>query len=264
MKKNKNKLKVAKTSLFWLYYVIGGICVLLAILFAPFWEEINTNIFWCRWYRYALGIMMAMAILAYVFILLIKRIKAPGQHKIVRIIMGIEFSFMIVLATLSIIKAILVDNKKFQFFNTLEIVAIIIWLRGFVEMINAYYFDKKSEQKYPIWFLLFNIFLLSIGPLLFVVGIKYNNRVDLFVCYGFCLLLLFFGAFLCIMGVLSKPIKVMEEPILNDSSNQDDVTNKDEINNEVMAEQVHSKEEEILQIDRNSENKPVMQSDEQK
>lgn len=216
-KKNKKKIKVTKTSWFWLYYVTGILCILLSIIFVPLWEEVKIEVFWSKWSRYALGIMMATAILVYVFSVLIKRLKAVGQHKVVRIIMGIEFSFMILLSAFCIIKSILLDNQKFQFFNTLEIVAIIMWLRGFVEIINAYYFDKKSEQKYPIWFLLINVFLLSGSPLLLVLGIKYNQNVDLFVSYGFCFLLLFFGAFLCIMGVLTKPIKVLEEPADDDS-----------------------------------------------
>lgn len=230
-KKKKLKSKVAKTSFFWAYYILSVFLIVVSILFAPFWKEINNDIVFSNWYKYALGVMLAITILFYVFLVLLKRIKSKGQHKTVRIIMGLEFSFLILLALFCVLKAILLDNDKFQFFNTLEIVSIIMWIRGFVEIINAYYYDKKTNQKYPIWFLILNVMLISIGPMLFVVGIKYNQYVDLFVSYTFCSILLFFGGFSFIMGILTKPLKIEEEPILCEEIITDEDINENSIEN---------------------------------
>lgn len=228
-KMKKLKSKVTKTSFFWIYYILSVFLIVVSILFAPFWKEINKDIVFSNWYKYALGVMLAITILFYVFLVLLKRIKSKGQHKTVRIIMGIEFSFLILLALFCVLKAVLIDNNKFQFFNTLEIVSIIMWIRGFVEIINAYYYDKKTNQKYPIWFLVLNVMLISIGPMLFMVGIKYNKYVDLFVSYTFCSILLFFGCFSFIMGILTKPIKIEEEPVLCEEIITDEDVNENPI-----------------------------------
>lgn len=221
-KKAKQKIiKATKTSFYWLYFVAGAFCILLSLFFAPFWEEINkiteNDIPWATWHAYALGIMLAIAIILYIFLVIVKEIKKKHQHRTVRIILALELSLMVVLAVCCILKAVLYDNPKFKFLNTCEIIGIVIWIRGVVEMIDAYYFDSKSKQNYPIWYLLFNILLVSAGPLVLVAGIKYkDSNPDLIVSYVFCTLLLFFGAFLCVWGGMSKPIKVVEEPIIDE------------------------------------------------
>ena len=59
--------------------------------------------------------------------------------------------------------------------------------------------------------------LVSAGPLVLLVGIQNKDaNPDLIVSYVFCTLLLFFGAFLCVWGGMSKPIKVIEEPVINE------------------------------------------------
>lgn len=220
-KKKEKKIKVNKTSLYWLYFVAGAFCILLALFFAPFWEEINKlfekEIPWATWHAYALGLMLAVAIILYIFLVIVKEIKKQHQHKTVRIILGLELSLMVVLAVCCILKAILYNNENFKFLNTCEILGIVIWIRGVVEMVDAYYFDRKSKQNYPVWYLLFNILLVSAGPLVLLVGIQNKDaNPDLIVSYVFCTLLLFFGAFLCVWGGMSKPIKVIEEPVINE------------------------------------------------
>ena len=109
------------------------------------------------------------------------------------------------------------NNENFKFLNTCEILGIVIWIRGVVEMVDAYYFDRKSKQNYPVWYLLFNIILVSAGPLVLLLGIQHkDSNPDLIVSYVFCTLLLFFGAFLCVWGGMSKPIKVYEEPVIEE------------------------------------------------
>lgn len=240
MKKEKNKkkkFKVAKTSFYWLYFVCGVVCILSSIFFAPFWvhfgfnESTNKyNIPWASFYTYALAAILSALILVYVFTILLKRIKQKNIIKRIRIIFALEFSLMIVIAFVLLLKAIFYNNENFFFFNTLELLAIIMWIRGFVEIIHAYYYDRKTLSNYPLWFLLINIALLSAGPVLFYIGVK-NNDVDLYVSYTICALLLFFGSFLCICGVLAKPIKVIEEPVSEDNVLIDNPKDVKEISN---------------------------------
>lgn len=212
-KKKKFKLKVKKTSFYWMYFVLGGIVILLSLFFAPFWKEISDKIPWANWYSYALGGLVAGAILLYMFTILLKKLRNKDLNKTVRIIFGVEFSLMAFFAVCCIIKAILNDNEKFAFLNACEIIGIALWLRGSVEMFNAYYYDKNSSQKYPIWYLAANIGLITFGPLIFATGIVYRATIDLIVSYVFCSIIFILGVFSCVWGGLSKPVKVKEEPI---------------------------------------------------
>lgn len=241
----KKKFKVAKTSFYWLYFVGGTISILLSIFFAPFWRYFGINnetgkyiIPWASFYTYALAGMIALIILLYVFTILLKRIKKKQLHKVVRILFALEFSLMILLAALSLLKAIFYDKSEFKFFNTLELAALIIYIRGLVEIINAYYYDRKNDFKYPIWFLILNILLISFGPVLFYIGLK-NPNVDTIVSYVLCAMLLFFGSFLCVCGCMAKPLKVIEEPVNNN--------NEIENNNNIMLNE--SNDNSIILID---------------
>ena len=66
-KKVRRKLQVKKTSLFWVYFVAGGLVILLSLFFAPFWIEISKEIPWANWYAYALGGLLAGSIFVYMF-----------------------------------------------------------------------------------------------------------------------------------------------------------------------------------------------------
>ena len=215
-----SRFKAKKTSLFWLYFVFGALFLLLSVILAPFWIEISSKIPWSNWFNYALGIVVGILILLYVFLVLLKKVKQKSLKKVVRIIMCVEFGLMIVFAACAIVKGILYDNEKFKFLNTCQILAIILWVRGVVEIISAYYHEFDNETKYPIWYLFLNVLFISVGPLLLFVGIKYNEEVDLFVSYFISGLLLFAGAFLFIYGALSKPIKIVEVPV--ETENIDD------------------------------------------
>lgn len=215
MSKLKFKKKIHKTSFFWIYYILGTLAVLVAIFFSPLWQVFNEQIVFANWYKYCLGLLIALLILFYTFTILIKRMKAPGHNKVIKVLLGLEFALMILMATFSLLDSIFYTNENFNFFNTLDIIAIIIWTRGFVEIVNAYYYNQeKGVQKYPIWFLLLNIFLISLGPILLFVGIKFNETVDLVISYIFSFAMLFFGSFLIIWGFLTKPLKIVEEPIV--------------------------------------------------
>lgn len=212
-KKKRKILQVKKTSFFWAYFVLGGIVILLSLFFAPFWKEISEEIPWANWYSYALGGLVAGAIFLYMFTILLKKLRNKELHRHVRIIFGVEFSLLAFFAICSIIKAILNDNEKFDFLNACEIIGLVLWVRGCVEMFNAYYYDRNSTQKYPIWYLSVNIGLITVGPLILATGIIYRATIDLIVSYAFCSLIFILGVFSCVWGGLSKPVKVKEIPV---------------------------------------------------
>lgn len=212
-KKKRFNFKVKKTSFYWMYFVLGGIVIFLSLFFAPFWKEISEKLFWSNWYAYALGGLVAGAILLYMFTILLKRLRNKDLNRTVRIIFGVEFSLMAFFAVCCIVKAILNDNEKFKFLNACEIIGLALWLRGSVEMFNAYYYDKNSTQKYPIWFLVVNIGLITFGPLVLTTGIVYRETIDLIFSYVFCSIIFILGVFSCVWGGLCKPIKVQEEPV---------------------------------------------------
>ena len=241
------KFKVKTTKAFWLYFVLAGLFVIAAVLFAPFWLKISADIPWASWSNYALGILVGLLILLYIFLILLRRLKQSGLAKVTRFAMGFEFGLMIVFSVLAILKGILYDNPKFKFLNTCEILAIIIWVRGVVEIINAYYHDHNSNVKYPVWFLFVNILLITVAPLLYVVAIKYDTKVDTIVSYVISGVLLLIGAYFIFYGILCMPErikkekKVKEEPQLIEQEQPADLDNfvletKQDENNETLEE----------------------------
>lgn len=266
-KRKNKKLNVKKTSLYWVYFVFGGLIILLSLFFAPFWKEISDKIPWANWYSYALGGLVAAAILYYMFTILLKKLKNKDLNKTVRIIFGVEFSLLAFFAICSVVKAILNDNEKFDFLNTCEIIGLAIWIRGCVEMINAYYYDAKSTQKYPIWYLAINIGLVTFGPLVFSIGIIYRENIELIVSYSLCSIIFILGVFSCVWGGLSKPIKIVEVPVeeqkvelveqkdveILENSNDNE---KDEVKNESLEnnEDLEDKENEVQDLHMENEN----------
>lgn len=205
------KFKAKTTKAFWLYFVLAGLFVVAAVLFAPFWLKLSADIPWASWSNYALGILVGLLILLYIFFILLRRMKQSGLAKVTKFAMGFEFGLMIVFAVLAILKGILYDNPKFKFLNTCEILAIILWVRGVVEIINAYYHDHNSNIKYPVWFLFVNILLITVAPLLYVVAIKYDAKVDTIVSYVISGVLLLIGAYFIFYGILCMPERVKKE-----------------------------------------------------
>ena len=220
------KLKVRKTKAFWLYFVLGGLFVAAAVIFAPFWLSVAPSLPWAPWSNYALGIIVGVLILLYIFLVLLKRVKQKGLAKVTRFAMGFEFGLMIVFAIFAILKGVFYEEPKLKFLNTCEILAIILWVRGVVEVINAYYHDHKSDVDYPLWYLFVNILLISVSPLLFMFALKTSN-IDTIVSYAISGVLLLIGAYVIVYGVLCKPEKVKKEK---------PVEVKEETQEEVLAE----------------------------
>ena len=115
------RFKAKKTSLFWLYFVFGTLFLLLSVILAPFWIEISSKIPWSNWFNYALGIVVGILILLYVFLVLLKKVKQKSLKKVVRIIMCVEFGLMIVFAACAIVHIFIHVRFETEFFYIFQI-----------------------------------------------------------------------------------------------------------------------------------------------
>ena len=60
-----------KSPLFWAYFVIGVVVTAVSVALMPFWQ--NTNVFFSDWGVRFIKIVIAVMVLAYTFLFLLKR-----------------------------------------------------------------------------------------------------------------------------------------------------------------------------------------------
>ena len=166
----KKPLTLKKTKLFWAYYVGAFICLLAAVIFAPVWS--NTEIFFKGWGAKVIDLLIAALIIFYLVTYLSKKV-AKGGNGVIKILTIVEF----VLLALIALGCILSQFKVFNFGGPCEIIGLIMWVRGAIEVYRAYYF-KGTSAKYPAWLVAVAIGLVTFGTYLYVKPLFTANHLQ--------------------------------------------------------------------------------------
>ena len=188
--------KIKKTKYFWAIIAAGAILILFAGFLLPvwgtFWEE-------CPWKDLGLTIVnyiMASLILLYLFGYLLK--KVLSNKGTIQILTIVEFSLLFLIAlglVLSeIIGFVITDNPSI-------ILGIALYIRGVVEIIKGYFYQKSVNEKHHIGWVILAILLVTGGTVLFVTN--YVDKVTVLWIIIASLVLL--GAVGILWGILAKP-----------------------------------------------------------
>ena len=134
------------------YFALAVLCTVLGVVLLPGVTELGQSI---------LNIIIAVAVLAYLFGYLVKKLKASKQ--VIFVLTAIEFGLMFLVALGLIL-------SQFQVINVTggcKILGLAFGLRGIVEMFRAYYHQSQSSAKYPLRQFVFNLVMLIFGVYLF-------------------------------------------------------------------------------------------------
>jgi hypothetical protein len=105
------KLSLEKTRAFWLYIVGGIIALTLGVMLLPVWRGFE-SLFFSGWGEFAINIMMSSALIAYILLYLVKRIRrysgTPAQ-----IVAIVELVLMVVIAVVCTVSTFTGANYDF-------------------------------------------------------------------------------------------------------------------------------------------------------
>ena len=192
----KKLFQPKKTKFFCVYFIIGILFALLGVMLMPVWNNID----WAFWKSYGMdiiNIVICGCLIIYLFGFLIKKImKNKG---VVQILTIIEF----VLLSLIALGCVLQQFKVINIGGACAILGLALWCRGVVEIFTAYYYQNRNSQKYPVWWLVISIVLVSIGTYLYARPLF----KDITVLWFLILLIFLFSIILIIDGFIAKPKK---------------------------------------------------------
>lgn len=192
----KKLFQPKKTKMFWLYFIFGILFVLLGVMLMPVWNNVD----WAFWKSYGMdiiNIVICGCLFLYLFGFLIKKImKNKG---VVQVLTIIEF----VLLALIAVGCVLQQFKVINIGGACAILGLALWCRGVVEIFRAYYHQKGNNQKYPIWWLVISIVLVSFGTYLYARPLFQ----DITVLWILVIFIFLISAILIIDGFIAKPKK---------------------------------------------------------
>ena len=188
----------AKTKLFWLYIVVGIVGIILGIMLMPVWGGCPDWVFWKNWGTQLINIIICICIVAYLCIFLVKKIM-QRSNSVVKILTIIEF---VVLALIAL-GCILQQFKVINIGGACAILGLAMWCRGVVEIFRAYYHQRGNNDRYPVWWLVIAICLVTFGVYLFAKPLF----SDIVVLWVFVVLILLLSIIFIVVGILAKPEK---------------------------------------------------------
>ncbi len=197
MKKVFNRLlHPKKTKLFWLYLVIGILALILGIMLMPVWNSAPDWVFWKSWGQQIVNLIIFVCILLYLILFLLQKIR-KRSNGVVKVLTIIEF----VILSLIALGCILQQFKVINVGGACAILGLALWCRGTVELFRAYYHQKGNNDKYPIWWLVIAIVLVTFGTYIFAKPIFQ----DIVILWIFVILILLCSLILIVDGILAKP-----------------------------------------------------------
>lgn len=190
------KKLTVKTARNYFLYIIGGILLCLAaVLFCPLWEK--TDLPWATWGRQIINLIIAACLLIYLFGFLIKKIlRGTG---VVRVLTAVEFVLLMLVA----LGCVLSQFRVLNIAGACAVFGFCLWCRGTVEIFRAYYHQRGSAARYPVWWLCIAIAMVSFG----MYCIARPLFSDITVLWIFVTVLLLLGVLAIAVGVLAKPKK---------------------------------------------------------
>ena len=194
-----------KTKLFWVYFIISFGLILGGVILMPVWQDAGDWCFFRNWGLDIINIIIAICIFVYLFTFLIKKI-GRKNNGVVTILTIIEFILLFVIGIFCILEQFDIFNL-----NCCQILGLVFYCRGVVEVFRAYYFQRgennKNYDKYPLWWLIISILFITIGAYLFFAS-PFDEIVILWTVVGFILLV---GICFIITGIKAKPLLTPEQ-----------------------------------------------------
>lgn len=160
----KKNIKLEKTKLFWLYFVVSALLITIGVFLLPVWS--NSNVFFKDWSNNSIDIILAILIVLYVIFYLFKKIKKNHLKKSegLKIVKIIEMCMLFVLSIFCILEQFKITN----FIGPCFVMGCILYLRGLVLGINSYLYTHKKSEKYPVIHLIFMFVALTLGTILMI------------------------------------------------------------------------------------------------
>lgn len=192
----KKLFQPKKTKLFWLYIVVGILLAVVGAMLMPIWNSFDWA-FWKTWGMDIINIVICACLVVYIFGFLVKKIaKSRG---VVQVLTIVEF----VLLALIAVGCVLQQFKVINVGGSCAILGLALWCRGVVEIFRAYYHQKGNNDRYPVWWLVIAIFLVSFGVYLYVRPLFQ----DITVLWIFVILIFLVAFILIVDGFIAKPKK---------------------------------------------------------
>ena len=186
-----------KTKLFWLFFVTGVLAILLGIMFMPIWQNAGDWVFWKDWGQNLVNIIIFACIVLYLCLFLVKKIRRRSNG-VVKVLTIVEFVLMSLIA----LGCILQQFKVINIGGACAILGLALWCRGVVEIFRSYYHQHGNNDRYPLWWLVCAIALVSVCVYLFAKPLF----SDVTLIWIFAILLILAGIILFIDGFLAKPV----------------------------------------------------------
>lgn len=176
--------------------LLGIVCVLAAILFAPIWNWWDSCP-WKTWGEDIVNLLIAACIVCYLAFYLAK--KLTHGKRVIKVLTIVEFSILSLIALGCIFTQFNLINVK----GACQIFGLALWTRGSVELFRAYYHRADSKEYYPVWYLAISIALVTFGT--WCIAKPFIQ--DIVIIWIFAFFLLISGALLLTMWYNQKPVK---------------------------------------------------------
>lgn len=200
-------LHPTKTKWFWVYIVFGILGIILGIMLMPVWSKCPDWVFWKDWGMRIVSMIICVCIILYLCLFLVKKIYTRS-NSVVKVLTIIEFCLLALIALGCVLQQFKVLNLPN---GACAILGMAMWCRGTVEIFRAYYHQRGNNDRYPLWWLVAAICLVSFGVYFFVKP----PFSDIIILWIFVILILLVSLILLIDGFLAKPaskkVKVVKE-----------------------------------------------------
>lgn len=199
MAKLSKLMNTQKSKKFWAYIVVGILLMVVAIVLAPFWDDVAPDVFFADWGMSIIQFVIAGLIMLYVCTFLLNKIRKGEGNRVVKVLVIIET----VLLTLIALGCILAQFKILNISDAGKIIGFALWLRGTCEIFRAYYFRSGGTAKYPVWWLAVAIIFVTLGVVMFVG----NYLSNVAILWALVIVIFLIGLIALILGIFKKPVK---------------------------------------------------------
>lgn len=171
--------------------VLGAICLLAALLFAPIWSWWE-KCPWKNWGNQILYILIAAVIIAYLALFLFKKVRKASK-RVIQVLTIIEFALLSLIALGCIFSQFKIININ----GACQIFGLALWSRGSVELFRAYYYRSDTKEVYPVWYLALSIAMVTFGTYCFAKPFI----TDLVILWLFVSIIIVLGLLLLVLGI---------------------------------------------------------------
>lgn len=168
-----------------LLFILSFVFLVVGMIILPEISSIGEKI---------LLIVLGSLILCYVFGYLLLKVAT----KVKGVILVLTLVEMIILTFVALVTIANTWISIGNFQNGSVVIGVSLWIIGIVETFRAYYSIKESEKRYPLYKMVINLCLITIGAILFIGNISLNYQL----LYLLCFTLIVLSITTIILGVL--------------------------------------------------------------